>query len=138
MPDYVNFVLGLVDKASIKPMKIVGNANFGYGRPARRPHRAGARVRPGHPQLYPGLAPSRRARPTPCPENQRETEELVRTVRAAMGVMWDGDADRVMFIDEKGGVHPRRLLTAMLSKILLENTAGVARSLRPPGGLAYL
>ena len=48
-----------------------------------------------------GFFPGRSSEPTR--ENIRDLIEGVKATGADMGIAWDGDADRVIFIDEKGG-----------------------------------
>ncbi|NYZ79244.1 phosphoglucosamine mutase [Candidatus Micrarchaeota archaeon] len=48
-----------------------------------------------------GSFPGRNSEPTP--QNLQELMKAVVALKADMGVAWDGDADRVIFIDEKGG-----------------------------------
>jgi phosphomannomutase len=54
------------------------------------------------------------------PENQRETEQLVLKSGSDFSAMWDGDGDRVMFVDDKGVFIPGVYITALLAKIMLE------------------
>ncbi len=118
--DYVKHVLTYIGNTPIKPFKIVANTNFGF---ANTPVEMIAK------QLKLDLVPLNfkpdgsfpKGAPNPLlPENQRETEDLVLKNRADMGVMWDGDADRVMFIDDKGNFIPGVYITALLAKIMLE------------------
>jgi len=48
-----------------------------------------------------GSFPGRNSEPTP--QNLQELMKAVVALKADMGIAWDGDADRVIFIDEKGG-----------------------------------
>lgn len=48
-----------------------------------------------------GSFPGRNSEPTQ--QNLQELMKAVVALKADMGVAWDGDADRVIFIDEKGG-----------------------------------
>lgn len=43
--------------------------------------------------------------PEPRPENLGELASIVKTVKADLGVALDGDADRAIFVDEKGQIH---------------------------------
>lgn len=43
---------------------------------------------------------------------------------ADLGIAYDGDADRVGFIDEKGDIIPMDLMTALLSEIILQKKPG--------------
>jgi phosphoglucosamine mutase len=47
-----------------------------------------------------GTFPGRR--PEPSPENLTELSKIVRVLKADIGIAFDGDADRVVFIDERG------------------------------------
>ena len=48
------------------------------------------------------------------PQNVRDLQELVLREKADIGVIYDGDADRVMFVDEKGNFIPPDLMIAVL------------------------
>ena len=118
--DYVKFVLSLIGNPPAKKFKFVANTNFGY---TCMPVKALAERL--HLQMIPlnfepdGSFP--KGAPNPMlPENQRETEDLVIKNKADFGVMWDGDGDRVMFIDDKGAFIPGVYITALLAKIMLE------------------
>jgi phosphomannomutase len=50
------------------------------------------------------------------PENLRDLQHAVRQYRADLGVMFDGDADRVVFVDEEGGVVPIDRIFALLAR----------------------
>ncbi len=50
--------------------------------------------------------------------------EEVRKKRADLGVAYDGDADRVGFVDEKGKVIPMDFVTALLAKEILKKKSG--------------
>ena len=55
--------------------------------------------------------------PNPLIEaNVRPLEDLVRKVKADAGVIYDGDADRVVFVDEKGGFISPDLLIALMGR----------------------
>ena len=54
------------------------------------------------------------------PENVRDLQALVLEKNADMGVIFDGDADRVMFVDEKGRFISPDLIIAVLGKWFLE------------------
>ena len=44
--------------------------------------------------------------------------------KADLGIAYDGDADRIGFVDEKGDIIPMDLITAVLAKIVLEKHPG--------------
>jgi phosphomannomutase/phosphoglucomutase len=43
--------------------------------------------------------------PEPRPENLSDLASIVKAVKADLGVAYDGDADRVVFVNEKGEIH---------------------------------
>lgn len=53
-------------------------------------------------------------------ENVKDLQELVLKNRADIGVIFDGDADRVMFVDEKGNFIPPDLMIAVLSYYFIQ------------------
>ena len=63
------------------------------------------------------------------PLKEANLEDLKRTVRerrCALGVAFDGDADRCVFVDERGETVPADLLTALLARHLLAKRPGAA------------
>lgn len=53
-------------------------------------------------------------------DNCRQLEELVKRVKADVGVIYDGDADRVMFIDEQGRFISPDLIIGLMAHYFLE------------------
>ncbi|MBO4488315.1 MAG: phosphomannomutase/phosphoglucomutase [Bacteroidales bacterium] len=66
-----------------------------------------------------GTFPNHEANPLE-PENIVALQEKVRETKADIGVVFDGDADRVMFVDEKGDFIPPDLIIAVLGHYFLE------------------
>lgn len=60
-----------------------------------------------------GTFPNHEANPLEM-ENIEDLQELVHQTKADIGVIFDGDADRVMFVDEKGSFIPPDLLIAVM------------------------
>lgn len=54
------------------------------------------------------------------PENVKALSELVKKTGADIGVIYDGDADRVMFVDETGSFISPDLMIAVLGHYFLE------------------
>ena len=119
--DYVDKVLGFIDKSSMRPFKFVANGNFGYvGKPVKRiVERLGLEMIPLNFEPD-GSFP--KGPPDPMlPGNRSETEALIKeSPDVDFGVAWDADADRVMFFDENGRFIHGVYTTAFLAKILLE------------------
>ena len=59
------------------------------------------------------------------PKNIVQLSELVRKNNCDLGVIFDGDADRVMFVDENGEFISPDLMIAVLGHKLLKNKKGV-------------
>jgi phosphomannomutase len=53
------------------------------------------------------------------PENLRDLQKAVREKGADLGVAFDGDADRCVFVDETGAAVSSDLITALLARSLL-------------------
>ncbi len=62
--------------------------------------------------------------PEPTPEALTELLNLVKITGADMGVAHDGDADRIVFIDENGVLINDEVLLAMMAKHMLEHESG--------------
>ncbi|MCX6777837.1 MAG: phosphoglucosamine mutase [Candidatus Micrarchaeota archaeon] len=102
--EHVSTILANVDAERIRrrKLKIVldcGNGTAGLIAP-RLFRQLGCRVLTLNAQPD-GFFPGRNSEPTR--ENIRDLIESVKATGADMGIAWDGDADRVIFIDEKGG-----------------------------------
>ena len=69
-----------------------------------------------------GAFPSRVSEPRP--ENLGELALTVKAVRADVGVAYDGDADRAIFVDEKGEIHWGDRVFALIEKYFLEKNRG--------------
>jgi phosphomannomutase len=70
-----------------------------------------------------GSFPNHEANPL-VRENLRDLCETVRRSRADLGVAFDGDADRAIFIDEHGEPVPSDLVTVLLARRKLEESPG--------------
>jgi phosphomannomutase len=72
-----------------------------------------------------GSFPNHEADPLKA-ENLVPTQELVRTHGCDIGVAFDGDADRCMFVDEKGDTISSDLITALIAGDMLRRHPGAA------------
>lgn len=57
-------------------------------------------------------------------ETLADLQTKVKESKADLGIAYDGDADRVGFVDEKGEVIPMDLVTGLIAKIVLEKKPG--------------
>jgi len=116
---YVEHVLSFVDQDSIKPFKVIANANFGYvgGAVDLLANKLGldlTRLNFTPDGTFP------KGTPDPMqPANRAETEELMRNGEFEFAAIWDADADRCMFLDEKGEFISGAYVTALLADVLL-------------------
>jgi phosphomannomutase/phosphoglucomutase len=62
--------------------------------------------------------------PEPRPENLRELALTVKAVGADLGVAYDGDADRSVFVDEKGQIHWGDKTFGLVEKYFLKDNHG--------------
>ena len=69
-----------------------------------------------------GSFPSRP--PEPRPEQLGELASTVKTVKADLGVAYDGDGDRSIFVDENGEIHWGDRTFALIEKHFLQNNPG--------------
>jgi len=57
-------------------------------------------------------------------ETLDEIRAKVQETQADLGIAYDGDADRVGFIDEQGEIIPMDLATGLIARVLLEKNSG--------------
>ncbi len=62
--------------------------------------------------------------PEPLPEALTELTKLVKMTGADLGAAHDGDADRVVFVDENGEFINDEVLLAMMAKYIIEHEKG--------------
>ena len=118
--DYIDHVLAFIDRDGIKPFKFIGNANFGYVNSAVAliVEKLGLNLIPLNFEPD-GSFP--KGTPDPLqPGNRAESVQLTKDSHADFAALWDADADRCMFLDEKGEFISGAYITALLADILLE------------------
>ena len=70
-----------------------------------------------------GTFPNHEANPLK-PENMRDLQRAVREEGCALGVAFDGDADRAIFVDDTGEIVGADLMTGLLAGAILERFPG--------------
>lgn len=126
LEDFCKYVLTWIDADSVKPLKLVYNANFGFeGKVLDKVVEIGKLPL----TLFPlnaepdGTFP--KGRPDPfVPENRGETIELVKKEQADLGVAWDADADRVFFFGNDGRFLDSYYANTLLIKNILRKQPG--------------
>lgn len=116
---YVDHLLGYVDCASLKPLKIVtnaGNGGAGLVIDALAPNLPFEFVCIQH--VPDGNFPHGIPNPL-LPDNREATAQAVRTHKADFGIAWDGDFDRCFFFDAQGRFIEGYYLVGLLAQSLL-------------------
>lgn len=121
---FIEHLLGYVDRAALKPLKIVANAgNGGAGLVIDElaPHLPFEFVRIQHEPD--GNFPNGIPNPL-LPENREATAAAVREHGADFGIAWDGDFDRCFFFDASGRFIEGYYLVGLLATALLARSPG--------------
>jgi phosphomannomutase len=123
-PSYVERVLGFVDVAAIRPLRVVIDAANGM---------AGAMLPPVLERLPidavrcyfdpDGTFPHHEPNPL-LPENREFIVAKTLEEGADLGVAFDGDADRCFFVDDGGEFVPGDFVTALLAESILAKQPG--------------
>lgn len=124
MADYIDHLLGYVNRNDLKPLKIAVNAgNGGAGAviDALEPFLPFEFVRVHH--KPDGTFPNGVPNPL-LEENRSATAAAVLTSGAAMGVAWDGDYDRCFFFDERGRFIEGYYIVGLLADQFLRKSGG--------------
>ncbi|MDD7940021.1 phosphomannomutase/phosphoglucomutase [Actinomycetospora lutea] len=116
LDDYAAFLRSLVDLSGIRPLSIVVDAGNGMAG-----HTVPAVLDPLPIEVYPlyfeldGSFPNHEANPLD-PDNLRDLQREVTTLgRIDAGLAFDGDADRVFLVDEKGDAVSPSAITALVA-----------------------
>jgi phosphomannomutase len=121
---YINHVLSFIERDVIKPFNLVANGNFGYVGAGIQliADRLGLKLTTLNFQPD-GTFP--KGTPDPMqPANRAETEALMLSAKFDLAVIWDADADRCMFLDEKGEFISGAYVTALLADVILTKHGG--------------
>ncbi len=66
-----------------------------------------------------GTFPNHEANPLKT-ETLKDLQDKVKETKADLGIAYDGDADRVGFVNEKGEIIPMDFITGLIAKVILE------------------
>jgi phosphomannomutase len=123
-PAFVEKVLSFIDPPAVKPLRIVIDAGNGM---------AGAMLSPVLERLPvdavrcyfepDGTFPNHEPNPL-LPENREFIIGKVLEEKADLGIAFDGDADRCLFVDDTGEFVPGDFVTALLAESILEREPG--------------
>ncbi|HEV2065869.1 MAG TPA: phosphomannomutase/phosphoglucomutase [Thermomicrobiales bacterium] len=121
---YADHVLGMIDPARISPLRIAidaGNGMAGELVPRVFKHLP-CEIIPLYFELD-GTFPNHEANPIE-PENIRDLQRTVLERECDLGVAFDGDADRMFLIDERGTFIGGDMTTAMVAIQMLKQAPG--------------
>jgi phosphomannomutase len=123
---FVEHALSMIDLDVIKPFKIVVDAGNGMAGKIVPPvfDRLPCELVPLYFELD-GTFPNHPANPIEV-ENVRELKRTVIKEGAYMGVAFDGDADRMFILDERGQFIGGDMITAMVARLLLQKHPGAS------------
>ena len=124
LPRYVDHVLGFIDASSLRPLKVVADAGNGMGGlilPAIF-ERLPCTLVP-HCFELDGSFPHHQPDPI-NPENIKLLSGWVLEAGGDLGMAFDGDADRVFLVDDRGEAVSGSLTTAMVARRILETHPG--------------
>ena len=134
LTDYINHILKIADavgyKADLADLKMVIDAGNGVGGPIiTAVFKKWSRLNLD--QLVPlyfepdGNFPNHEPNPL-IPENTKDLQKKVQEVKADLGAAYDGDADRVIFIDERGQAISSDMIIGLIAEIFLKKEPGAA------------
>jgi phosphomannomutase len=124
--DFVEHALSLIDTSVIRPLRVAVDAGNGMaGKIIPRVfERLPCTLIPLFFELD-GTFPNHEANPIE-PENIKDLQAAVLTQNADLGVAFDGDADRMFLIDERGAFIGGDMVTAMVAQVLLRKHPGAS------------
>lgn len=127
MTEYIDYLMQFIDPQQIASFRIVADAGNGIGGlPARALFARLPQLKVTELFFEPdGRFPNHGPNPFE-PENIELLVEKVREERADFGVAWDGDADRVFFVDENGTAVAGDFITTLVARHFLKRDPGAA------------
>jgi phosphomannomutase len=124
LPEFVQTLRSYADLSKIKGLKVVMDAANGMGGMIASELFKGVDIKiiPLYFEVD-GNFPNHGPNPL-LEENHREMLKRVVKEKADLGVMWDGDCDRVFFVDEKGEFVKGDFITGLLAETMLKKNSG--------------
>ena len=124
LPRYIDHVLGFIDISSLRPLRVVadaGNGMAGLVLPALFQNLPCELI--PHCFELDGSFPHHQPSPIE-PENIELLQRWVREARGDLGMAFDGDADRVFLVDDRGEPVSGSLTTALVARRILQKNPG--------------
>ncbi len=124
--EYRRHVLGFIDPAAVRPLKVVVDGGNGMAGPMVGPILGDLGLDLVRMYFEPdGEFPDHEPNPL-LEENRRLIIERVTAEGADLGIAWDGDADRCFFIDGEGAFCDGDFVCALLARAALAKEPGAA------------
>ncbi|MDQ3547750.1 MAG: phosphomannomutase/phosphoglucomutase [Chloroflexota bacterium] len=122
--EFVEHALSMIDLSVIRPYTVAVDAGNGMAGKILPPvfERLPCTLIPLYFELD-GTFPNHEANPIE-PENIKDLQAAVLTKNADIGIAFDGDADRMFIIDDRGQFVGGDMVTAMVAKAMLEKHPG--------------
>ncbi|MCG8671427.1 MAG: phosphomannomutase [Pseudomonadales bacterium] len=126
---YIDCLLGYIDLAELKPMRIVvnpGNGAAGHVIDKLEEHFKSNQVPIEFIKIHhepDGYFPNGIPNPL-LPENRKPTADAVKENKADLGIAWDGDFDRCFLFDEKGQFIEGYYIVGLLAEAFLNKSKG--------------
>lgn len=124
LPDFINHAISFIDQNKIKKLKVAvdaGNGMAGQLIPLLQ-EKLALKIVPLYFELD-GSFPNHPASPIE-PANVADLIAKVKTEKCDLGLAFDGDGDRVFFIDEQGQRISASLIDALLAEQILKKNPG--------------
>ena len=122
--EFQQAALTFIDPAEIKPLRVVVDGGNGMAGPMVGPLLRELGLDLVETYFVPdGNLPDHEPNPL-LPENRDFIMRAVVKEGAALGIAWDGDADRCFFIDDKGAFVDGDFLTALMSESAIRKEPG--------------
>lgn len=125
LPKYTDHVLSFVDRKKIKPFRVVIDAGNGMATniiPLLEPHLPIEVIKLNF--VLDGNFPAHPSNPL-LPESQVQIIQAVKEHQADFGVIFDGDTDRLFFVDEQGTFIRADYTLLILAKEFLSRQPGM-------------
>jgi phosphomannomutase/phosphomannomutase/phosphoglucomutase len=124
MPEYIEHLLSYVDRAKLKPLKIVvhaGNGGAGLIVDKLEPYLPFEFIKVQHEPdgTFPNGVPN-----PMLMENHRAPVEALKKHGADLAISWDGDYDRCFLFDEHGGFIEGYYIVGLLASVFLQRNPG--------------
>lgn len=124
-PEYIKKVLSLINQSNFKPIKIACDASNGVGGKAVELLAKKLPIKVLKINFQPdGNFPNHEPNPMISANREQLRKACLKDDRISLGVIFDGDADRTIFLDENGQFIDTDFTAALLVKILLGKNPG--------------